>query len=86
MSSNQWNISGWCRGILVVHRQLVWVGFTRIRKTMVMDNLIWIKKGFRQVDAPTRVALYDIKKRCCLKEIDLEEHRINILFSIQRAD
>jgi hypothetical protein len=53
---------------------------------MVMDNLIWIKKGFRQVDAPTRVALYDIKKGCCLKEINLEEHRINILFSIQRAD
>jgi hypothetical protein len=53
---------------------------------MVMDNLVWVKKGFRQVDAPTRVALYDIHQKRCLKEINLEEHRINILFSIQRTD
>ncbi len=67
-------------------QHLVWVGFTRIRKTMVIDNLIWIKRGFQQVQAPTRVALYDIEKRRCLREINLEQHRINILFSIQRAD
>ena len=86
MSPNRSTLSGWCRGVLVADRHLVWVGFTRVRKTMIMDNLIWVKKGFREVDAPTRVALYDIKKRCCLKEINLEEHRINILFSIQPAD
>ena len=44
ISDNQRNISGWCRGVLVVDHHLVWVGFTRIRKTMVIDNLIWIKR------------------------------------------
>lgn len=44
IADNQRNISGWCRGVLVVDHHLVWVGFTRIRKTMVIDNLIWIKR------------------------------------------
>jgi hypothetical protein len=77
---------GWCRGLLVVNKDLVWVGFTRIRKTLLMQSLNWIKHGFRGLEAPTHVALFDLVNKCCLKAINLEPHRLNILFSIFNAD
>ena len=77
---------GWCRGLLVVNTDLVWVGFTRIRKTFLMQSLNWVKHGFRGLEAPTHVALFDLANKCCLKAINLEPHRLNILFSIFNAD
>jgi hypothetical protein len=75
----------WCRGILVISPNLVCVGFTRIRKTVVMQTANWIKHGFREVDAPTHVAIFDLAERQCLKAIDLEPCGINILFGILDA-
>lgn len=76
----------WCRGVFVVHHDLVWVGFTRIRKTRLMQAANWIKHGFRETDPPTHIALFDLGEKRCLKAIDLEPHGINILFGILPAE
>jgi hypothetical protein len=76
----------WCRGVLVVNKEMVWVGFTRILKTWTMGGLNWVKHGFRELDAPTHVSLFDLSKKQCVKSINLESHGINILFSILSAE
>jgi hypothetical protein len=80
------NGPAWCRGILVINKDVVWVGFTRIRKTMLMQAGNWIKHGFREMDAPTHVAVFNLSERRCLKAINLEPHGINILFSILNTE
>jgi hypothetical protein len=50
-----------------------------------MENVKWIKHGFQEVERPTRIALYDIKARTCLKEINLESSQLNVLFGIYCA-
>jgi hypothetical protein len=72
----------WCRGILVVEKGLVCVGFTRIRKTMIMQAANWVKHGFRGTDPPTHIAIFNLPERKCLKTINLESHGVNILFGI----
>jgi hypothetical protein len=44
-----------------------------------MQTANWIKHGFREVDAPTHVAIFDLAERRCPKAIDLEPRGINIL-------
>jgi hypothetical protein len=72
----------WCRGILVINQSVVCVGFTRIRKTILLQAGNWIKHRFREVDAPTHFAIFNLAERQCLKVINLEPHGINILFGI----
>ena len=79
------DVLGWCRGLLVVEDGLIWIGFTRVRKTKFWENVKWIKHGFQEVERPTRIALYDIKARTCLKEINLEPSQLNVLFGIYCA-
>jgi hypothetical protein len=71
---------GWCRGILL-DGEKAWVGFSHIRPTKLRQNLAWIMRGFRQV-LPTRVACYDLVRRRCVAEIDLQTHGLNAVFSI----
>ena len=71
---------GWCRGILV-DGEYAWVGFSHIRPTKLRENLAWVMRGFRQV-LPTRVACYDLARRRCVAEIDLQAHGLNAVFSI----
>jgi len=75
-------VLGWCRGVAFVDSSRVWIGFTRIRKTSALENLNWIKHGFRALDCPTHIALFDVAKNKFLKQIDLESRGVNILFSI----
>jgi hypothetical protein len=75
-------LHGWCRGLMIVDERKVWVGFSGIRKTKFIENISWIKHGFNQVRMPTRIALYDILQKECLKEINLEAHDLNAVFSI----
>jgi hypothetical protein len=77
---------GWCRGLLPVNEHLIWVGFTRVRKTKFKENLSWVKHVFHEWEKPTHIALYDIQARKCLNEIDLEPFGMNILFEIFPAD
>jgi len=79
---------GWCRGLLPIDKTKLWVGFTRIRKTQFKENILWVKSIFRpgMGEKPTHIALYDIEKKRCIQEFDLEAHGMNIVFSIFPAD
>ena len=76
---------GWCRGVLVLDDRLVWVAFTRVRKTRFKEHVNWVKHVFRDVEKPTHMALYDIDARRILNEVDLEQHGLNVVFSILPA-
>ncbi|HZR56037.1 MAG TPA: hypothetical protein VFA74_04120 [Terriglobales bacterium] len=75
---------GWCRGLLPVDENRIWVGFTRVRKTKFQENIMWVKKAFHEGMGvkPTHISLYDIHAKRCLQEFDLEPHGMNIVFSI----
>jgi hypothetical protein len=78
---------GWCRGILPLDERRIWVGFTRVRKTKIHENILWVKNAFRpgMKEKATHIALYDIVERRCLQEFDLEPCGMNIIFSVLPA-
>ncbi len=71
---------GWCRGVLV-DGDRIWVGFSRIRPTRFRANVAWAARGFKQ-SKPTHIACYDLRRRECLAEIDLEPNGLSALYSI----
>lgn len=71
---------GWCRSLFVDGDKL-WVGFSRIRPTKWRENVTWVARGFKHVH-PTHIACYDLKKRECLVEVDLEPMGLNAIYSI----
>jgi hypothetical protein len=75
---------GWCRGVLPLDGQ-AWVGFTRLRPTLLRRNLSWLRHGFRSRQFPTRIALYDLERPARLREVDLEDAGLNAIFSIHSA-
>jgi hypothetical protein len=79
-------VLGWCRGVAVMEKEKVWVGFTRIRSTRFKENLLWAKHGFENKNKPTHIALYDLAKKQRLDEIDLEPYDLAALFSIHDAE
>jgi len=87
---NEWNktekVLGWCRGLAVLDRDHIIVGFTRLRDTEWRDNLRWVqyKVGLRDSlgTPPTRISLYDIHRGRLCWECDLEECGQNTVFSI----
>jgi hypothetical protein len=78
---------GWCRGVLPLDEEHVWVGFTRVRKTRIHENILWAKRVFKEgmSERGTHISLYDIARGRCLQEFDLEAHGMNIIFSIFSA-
>jgi len=77
-------LPAWCRGLLPVDEKRIWVGFTRIRKTLFRENVRWVKTVLREgtVMKPTHIALFDIARKKCLKEFDLEPYGLNTIFGI----
>ena len=75
----------WCRGIHLITNELVCVGFTRIRKTRLMQAVNWIKHGLREADPPTHLGVFNLAQQECLQVIDLEPHGLNILFGVLPA-
>ena len=71
---------GWCRSLLVDDGKL-WVGFSRIRPTKWRENVTWLVRGFKSVK-PTHIACYDLAKRECIVEVDLEPMGLNAVYSI----
>lgn len=71
---------GWCRGLLFDGDRL-WVGFSRTRPTKIRENVAWVKHGFKQ-QTPTHLACYDLARRKCLAEIDLERFGLGSVFSV----
>ncbi len=77
-------LPAWCRGLLPVDVKTMWVGFTRMRQTLLRENVRWVKTILREgtIAKPTHIALYDIVDKRCLKEIDLEPHGMHTVFGI----
>ena len=75
---------GWCRGLLPLDEDKFWIGFTRVRKTKFRENLLWMRRIFRDgmQEKPSHLALYDTRSPACLQEFDLEVHGMNVIFSI----
>jgi hypothetical protein len=73
---------GWCRGILPLNESLAWVGFSRLRPTKFKEYISWVKHGFQTFHRPSRLALYDLNKGECLKEVSVERYGLNSVFSI----
>ena len=71
---------GWCRGVLPLDERWLWVGFTRVRPTKFVENVAWVKNGQRH--RPSHLALYDLDRKTCEQEIELEPHGIGIVFSV----
>jgi hypothetical protein len=78
-------VLGWCRGILPLDQGRAWVGFTRVRPTKFAENVAWIKNRMTERHRPTHVALYDLERRTCEQEIELEPHGIGVIFSLLPA-
>jgi len=81
---DQKRLPAWCRGLLPVDERRIWVGFTRIRKTLFREHVRWIKTILREgtVVMPTHIALFDIVDKKCLMQFDLEPYRMNTIFAI----
>jgi hypothetical protein len=77
-------LPAWCRGLLPVDERRIWVGFTRIRKTVFKENVRWVKTVLREgtIVKPTHIALFDLVSQQCLREIDLEPYGMNSVYSI----
>ena len=78
------SLLGWCRGVLPLTEERFWVGFTRVRKTRFDQNVLWVKRVFKEgmTTKPTHISLYDIAQKRCLQELDLERHGMDVVFSI----
>ena len=77
---------GWCRGILPIDEKRLWVGFTRVRPTKFAENVAWVKNGASQKHRPTHIALYDLERKSCEQEIELEPHGVGVVFSLLAGD
>lgn len=79
---------GWCRGLLPVDGNKIWVAFTRVRKTNLQENILWVKNVLHEGmgEKPTHISLYDLVSKRSLAEFDMERHGLNIIFSILPAD
>jgi len=73
---------GWCRGVLPLDERWLWVGFTRVRSTKFVENVAWIRHGNSHRHRPSHIALYDLERKTCEQEIELEPHGIGVVFSL----
>lgn len=81
---DQQTLPAWCRGLSPVDERRIWVGFTRIRKTLFREHVRWVKSILREgtVVMPTHISLFDIVDKKCLTQFDLEPYRMNTIFAI----
>ncbi len=82
-------ILGWCRGLLVLEKDVVIVGFSRIRSTKHGANVSWIEKSIGKIKSlrslPCRVALFDLGAGRLVWEHVVEEAGMNAIFGILPA-
>ncbi|HEU5097961.1 MAG TPA: hypothetical protein VFU22_02880 [Roseiflexaceae bacterium] len=71
---------GWCRSLLI-DGDLLWAGFSRIRPTKFRENVSWMVRGFKR-GMPTHVVCYDLRRRRCITEIDLEVAGLGAIYGI----
>ncbi len=76
---------GWCRGIELVDRDHVLVGFSRLRPTRFRENVGWVKwklgaRGWGL--APTRVVCINLRQRHLVWEHEVESAEMNAIYSL----
>lgn len=77
---------GWCRGICL-DGDIVYVGFTQIRQTVLEENIRWLLKFSGDiVGYPSRIVAYDIKKKVKVDEYIFPPGLIHDIFSIIEVD
>jgi hypothetical protein len=80
-------LPAWCRGLLPIDERRMWVGFSRIRKTIFTENVRWVKTILREgtIVRPTHIALFDLVAHECVREIELEPYGMNGIYGIFSA-
>jgi hypothetical protein len=77
---------GWCRGLL---RQdgLTYLGFSRLRPTMLKQNLAWLRRplGKAPEPKPSRLVAYDLERGCKTGSWVAETAGISSIFSVLPA-
>ena len=81
MSEKPGQVLGWCRGVLPLDERWVWIGFTRVRPTKFIENVTWVR-GYSDRRKPSHIALYDLERKRCEQELELEPHGIGVVFSL----
>jgi hypothetical protein len=78
------SLLGWCRGILPLTPSVCWVGFTRVRKTRFQENVLWVKRAWKEgmIEEPSHVSLYDLESRKRLQRVDVESAGMNVVFGV----
>ena len=77
---------GWCRGIKIIDKREVVVGFSRLRPTKwqmgasILKSSIGISRT--ELPRPTRLACYDLMNKRLRWEFNLENHGMSAVFSI----
>jgi hypothetical protein len=85
MSGQEGQVLGWCRGVLPLDENRLWVGFTRVRPTKFVENVAWIRHGNAHKHKASHVALYNLERKTCEQEIELEPHGVGVVFSLLHA-
>jgi hypothetical protein len=76
---------GWARGMCISNGKIN-IAFSRLRPTRYTDNLTWVKDIRRHLSLtashPTRIRIHDLESAQLEREINLEPHGINLVFSV----
>ena len=82
---------GWCRGLKVLDEERVIVGFSRLRPTVSVEKVAWVRRKLHEnlglgsggwLSPPTRVACIDLAQKKVLWETNVERYGLNAVFSI----
>lgn len=66
--------------MLPLTETLVWVGFSQLRVTKFKEKVRWVVES--KIRRPSRIALYDIAARRCLRNIELSSSGMDLVFSV----
>ena len=76
---------GWCRGLVPVGEDSIVVAFSRLRPTAIQRNIEWARRKVGRggtTSSPTRLVQFNIATDSIEWEYDLEQHNINVVFSV----
>lgn len=79
---------GWCRGLTISEDGIAYLGFSRIRRTKVVERLSWLVRG--QLDkmtyVPACVLAYDIRAQKVVKQYDIPISEIDAVYGVIQSD
>jgi len=79
-------VTGWARGLKIVDKDHVIVGFSTLRVTKFRENIRWLKKQVGMLQSadvcPTHFALYDLKNEKMLWRSYTDDVGLDVIFSI----